>query len=103
MQGVYEMAWQVFPENSTIDFFVNFTGSADSSYFGIGIGDRMIGADIVFCAFEVNGCTCAFALHDSVRPFDVSHRALEKSTVLVLVKCKIGSYHLVDPEACREL
>ncbi|KAG5175955.1 hypothetical protein JKP88DRAFT_337050 [Tribonema minus] len=50
--GVYEIAWTIDKSNKTIAFDAAFTGM-NGGYFALGMGTRMIGADIfAFCDFS---------------------------------------------------
>jgi hypothetical protein len=56
-QGEYELAWAINVKNGTIAFNVTFSGAGEDAYFGLGIGETMITADIfAFCAFKVSPC-----------------------------------------------
>ncbi|KAG5188819.1 hypothetical protein JKP88DRAFT_267494 [Tribonema minus] len=48
----YTLSWQVDTGANTITFNAVVTGMTESGYLAIGLGDRMIGADIAFIAIE---------------------------------------------------
>eukprot|EP00611_Tribonema_gayanum_P016477 TRINITY_DN286_c1_g1_i4.p1 TRINITY_DN286_c1_g1~~TRINITY_DN286_c1_g1_i4.p1 ORF type:complete len:1707 (+),score=517.78 TRINITY_DN286_c1_g1_i4:250-5121(+) len=48
----YTLSWHVDTDADTITFTAVVTGMTDSGYLAIGLGDRMVGADIAFIAIE---------------------------------------------------
>ncbi|KAG5181107.1 hypothetical protein JKP88DRAFT_246309 [Tribonema minus] len=52
VQGAYKVAWTVDSSKGTITFTATLTGASDTFYFAIGLGDKMVDADVMFVTYQ---------------------------------------------------